>query len=393
MRILGCVILLGLAGCQSPHPPAAHSQPAAVVEQISDELELASIKLTPQAEKRLGITVVPAKKVDIANRRPYPGVVVVPPENLAVLLAPVTGTVSYLGPPPLATVSRGERLVSFAPLLPESYSPVQQEQARASRLTVQQSADAIQTRINNAEVELEASRVDLRRAEQLFQQQVGSRKRVDDARARAQLAQENLRSAQREQQTVQRVITRATVAPASVTAVAPLTGTLTKVQVTTGQSVSAGQPLLEVTDLSKLWVRVRIPQGEARDVVRHEPASINGRTARPTTGPRTGDQLTATQDLYFQVRDTTLNPDQRVEVSLPLRGSGQHLVVPTAAVLYDVYGGAWVYVRTAPQNYRRNRVLVDHTDGQAVLTQGPEVGTPVVVHGAAELFGIEFGND
>jgi len=368
------------------------------VQQISNELELASVTLTPQAEKRLGVSVVPARKQAVAERRPYPGVVVVPPENLAVLLAPVAGVVTSARPLAVgARVTRGEALLSLAPLLVENHvlGPAQQDALRVSRLTLLQSADAIQTRINNARVELEASRVDLRRAEQLFQQQVGSRKRVDEARARAELAQQNLRSAERERQTVTRVTQEAVARPASaVTAVAPLTGLLSKVQVASGQSVSAGQPLLEVTDLSRLWVRVRVPQGEVRTIERSEPALIDGRQARSVPGPRTGDQLTATQDLYYQVQDSALNPDQRVEVSLPLKGAGQRLVVPSASVLYDVYGGAWVYVRTAPQSYRRNRVQVDYAeDGRAILSRGPDPGAPVVVHGAAELFGIEFGND
>ncbi len=70
----------------------------------------------------------------------------------------------------------------------------------------------------------------------------------------------------------------------------------------------------------------------------------------------------------------------------------ESLVVPWAAVLYDIHGTTWVYEKTAKTVFRRRRVLVRYTtDDLAVLAAGPKVGTEVVVDGAAELFGTEFG--
>jgi hypothetical protein len=70
-------------------------------------------------------------------------------------------------------------------------------------------------------------------------------------------------------------------------------------------------------------------------------------------------------------------------------------VVPYAAVLYDPDGGTWVYTNPAPLTYVREKVVVAKiggTDGsQAFLSQGPPVGTRVVVTGAIELYGAELG--
>jgi hypothetical protein len=61
-------------------------------------------------------------------------------------------------------------------------------------------------------------------------------------------------------------------------------------------------------------------------------------------------------------------------------------------VLRDIHGTAWVYVQSGEQEFRRQRVsVVFNTESLAVLSLGPEIGTPVVVDGAAELFGTEFG--
>lgn len=72
--------------------------------------------------------------------------------------------------------------------------------------------------------------------------------------------------------------------------------------------------------------------------------------------------------------------------------SEQTLVVPYSSIVYDMYGGAWVYENTEPQKYVRRRVELLHVlDGLAVLSRGPTVGTKVVSAGVAELFGTEFG--
>jgi hypothetical protein len=67
-------------------------------------------------------------------------------------------------------------------------------------------------------------------------------------------------------------------------------------------------------------------------------------------------------------------------------------VVAYGAVLYDAKGDTWVYANPEPLTYVRERVTVDYIQGdQAVLTDGPPAGTPVVTVGAAELYGTEFG--
>ena len=87
-----------------------------------------------------------------------------------------------------------------------------------------------------------------------------------------------------------------------------------------------------------------------------------------------------------------LRPGQRIGVELPLRGATEALVVPYASVLFDIYGGAWVYVVSGERQYTRHRIAIRWVEGeQAILASGPDVGSQVVVAGAAELFGTEFG--
>ncbi len=79
-------------------------------------------------------------------------------------------------------------------------------------------------------------------------------------------------------------------------------------------------------------------------------------------------------------------------VELPLKTAQRGLVVPEAAVLYDIHGDAWVYQDMGGNAYVRRRVqIARHAGGRAVIARGIAEGAKVVTAGAAELFGTEFG--
>jgi hypothetical protein len=68
----------------------------------------------------------------------------------------------------------------------------------------------------------------------------------------------------------------------------------------------------------------------------------------------------------------------------------QRRVIPYAAILYDTQGNTWTYTSPEPLVYVRYRIVVDFIDGEmAVLSDGPALGSAVVVVGAEELFGSE----
>lgn len=66
--------------------------------------------------------------------------------------------------------------------------------------------------------------------------------------------------------------------------------------------------------------------------------------------------------------------------------------IPYAAVLYDPNGETWVYTEREPLTYIREPITIDRLDGEiAILSEGPEVQTPVVEIGIAMLYGVEYG--
>lgn len=68
------------------------------------------------------------------------------------------------------------------------------------------------------------------------------------------------------------------------------------------------------------------------------------------------------------------------------------LIVPYTAVLYDLTGGAWVYVHSDPLAFVRQAVKIDTIKGNNVyLSDGPSLGTKVLASGVPQVFGTETG--
>jgi hypothetical protein len=88
---------------------------------------------------------------------------------------------------------------------------------------------------------------------------------------------------------------------------------------------------------------------------------------------------------------------QRLDVqTAPVReeqvNGTQRLVVPYAAVIYDLKGETWAYTSPEPLTFVRQPIKVDFIEGDmAVLSEGPAAGTLVATVGVAELYGADTG--
>lgn len=162
-----------------------------------------------------------------------------------------------------------------------------------------------------------------------------------------------------------------------------------------------GQPVGALASQAQLWVRVSVfgsdvPAIRQRDAVQIRPLGDGGapRAASPVRAVPSANSVNGTVDLYYALanRDGAFRIGQRVAVDLPMVGQAAGLTVPSAAVLRDIYGGEWVYQKTAPNVFVRQRIEVaSEAGGQALLSRGLQPGVEVVSNGAAELFGTEFG--
>jgi hypothetical protein len=151
-------------------------------------------------------------------------------------------------------------------------------------------------------------------------------------------------------------------------------------------------------------VRVPLSESDLKAVDRSQAANIlplalddktAGVPAKLVEKPAVQDPKDAGTALYYAIDNPggSLTAGQRVRVELALAGSGKpQKILPYSSVIYDLKGDTWTYTSPAELTFIRHAINVDYIEGDvAVLTDGPPAGTTVVVVGASELFGTEFG--
>ena len=311
-----------LTACGSESAPG--TKPPVHSEAIAHETELVRLTLTPEAQKRLGITTERAGSGSVLETRMTSGEIVIPAAS---------------GGAPINAASNLQQLAA------------QQTAANGE--------------VARARAQLQLARIAYDRATQLVDEEAGSIRAQDEAAAALATAK-----------------AAADVAASQRRLLGPAVGTL--------------------TNQRYVWVRVPVFGTDLAAIQKGQsvlvaPLGADGakRSARPVDAPPSANAVAGTVDLYFALdnRDRAYRVGQRVSVTLSVAGGErQGLSVPASAILRDIYGGEWVYAKTAPDTYVRQRIEVAASeDGRAVLSRGLEPGTVVVTTGAAELFGTEFG--
>lgn len=384
----------------------------ATVENRVKESELTTIKLTPEAERRLGIELVSAERKTIALPRRLPGEVLIPPGRTIVVSAPVAGLVTLpsTSESPLSAGQRVERGSALLRLQPgesrdgKTFVPADRISLARARADLTAARIEAEGQLEQARVRVEAAEIKLKRADQLRQEGAGAQRTYDEARAELDMATTQRSAAQDRVKTLAQVLASLEAGEqAAVSIEAPLDGFVRAVHAAPGQVVSSGAPLLEVVALDPVWIRVPVYVGDLSAIKAGGSARIRrltdgpqspAREARRVNVPGSADPRAATVDLHFELGNPEADwrPGQRVSVEVPTDTTGESLVVPHAAILFDIYGGTWVYESVGPQTYTRRRVEVrDVVGDSAALARGLGPGAKVVTAGAAELFGTEFG--
>jgi hypothetical protein len=118
-----------------------------------------------------------------------------------------------------------------------------------------------------------------------------------------------------------------------------------------------------------------------------------GKAKGETPEPAVVEQVNGTE-----AKRVTLTPEaaKRLDIqTADVRSDGkraERTVIPYPAVLYDANGDTWTYTNPSPLVFVRRDISVDRIEGNsAVLSAGPPVGMAVVIVGADEIWGVEYG--
>ena len=386
--LLASGLAAGCGGAQTEAPVA--QEPPAVVGGEPHEDQLATVRLTPDAERRLGIETTAITERVIDARRTVGGEIIIPPGRSLLVAAPVAGRL--LEPTTGTVPTPGDRVAHNAELL--RLIPLAPPDQDLRRLQAE------------ARARLEVAELQADRAATLLDGRAGSAREHELAQAELTIALATLEAVDAQLS----LLGRTTVEDeqgglGTVPLLAPFAGRVQRLLVAPGQSVAASTPLFEVFDDDPLWIRVPVYAGDLDQVDRNRPATMHRLDAAADApgldvtfidGPPAADPAAATVDLFLRLPNDggLFQPGQKVAVTLPLGDDTPVLVAPVSAILHDALGGTWVYRRDAPRTYVRQRVdIADVVDGFAVLARGGELGVEVVTVGAPELFGTEFGVD
>lgn len=395
------LVLLTTTGCSKSAPA-----PAAAVEKPKVEGELARTTLSADAVKSLRIKTEPVRRPEVQEKLLLTGWIMAKQGNEVTLTAQSAGYVRAPTGGELvsngAAVQKGQEVLALEPVL----SQFEQLQLAALRRSVD-------NEIAKAKESLAVAESELSRMQELHTKGLRSAQDLEQAVAKAKHAREDLAAA-RDKKKLYGGNGDGPAQFAPVPIQAPRSGTVLNLLVSPGQYVPAAAPLLTIADLSTLWVRVPVPEQDLPRINREAPATITYKRSTDPGGDRKPplfegkrvalvpqvDPLRHTADMVYELidlpKDAVLAKDQMVVAYVPLGAKKEETVVPYSAVVFDAYGGAWVYIDTTTEEakthvYERRRVdLGAPAEGGVVVRRGVTKGENVVTKGAAAIFSREF---
>lgn len=376
------VLTVATAACSTSSTPASDSPAKLVAPTTLDGLSM--VVLRPESTAALGIEVAPVEQVTAARSFVVGGEVMVPAGRNVILAAPASGRIATAPtslPKPGEQVRAGQALLSLIPIA----SVDRDVRAKATR------------ELETAQAELALAEARLTRAQTMVADRSGSQRSLDEAQAQRQVAAAAVSAAQARRRTIASGSLDSDIA---LSVRSPVDGVVRAVRVTLGQSVPQGASLVEIAGTGR-WVRASFAGSDAqamatlREVHARRAGSNDSVQLTAVMSPPSADFARGTIDQFFMLPDAAnWTPGERVMVEVVTATQDTWLAVPITAVVRDAEGGAWVYEQTAPNSFRRRRVLPIRRDGErTLLARGPAKGTLVVSVGTIELWGFELGAD
>ncbi len=388
------LLVLCAGGCSRERPAGPGLPPPA--EKPRAESELAVTTLTPEQAKSLAIRTEAVTVRKVQQHQPLAGWVTPKPGQEVTLTAPVSGYLQAgrkgVPAPGMASVA-GQELWLLQPVL----SPLDQLQLATLKR-------GIEGELAKARESVTVADSELKRVEDLHRQKLRALQDVEQARAKLKHAQADVDAAEDKlklfasgkDQTLPALAIQA-----------PRAGTVLSVHAAPGQYVPPAAPLLTLIDLAPAWLRVPVSEFDLPRVDKRQPVLVRMKfageakpkelRAKPVASAPVVDPMRHSADLLYELEQpAALAKDQMASVLVPLGEERLETVVPYGAVVFDAYGGVWVYLDRSAKDaakltYERRRVELGPSIGDGVVVR-PQLrdGDRVVVEGVAALFSREF---
>lgn len=360
-----------------------------ISETISaNENQFNQVALSNIAIKKLGLETKVIRLAKTLASKVFPAQIGYAPQAITHYITPFSGYVELNGKLHLGDkVRAGQTLFKIKPVV----SP-------ETRLSLLTNLSDTEGQLKSAQEQVEANRLVFNRAKQLFLQHVGSQKSVDDAQANFAIAETNLNTIQQKQALLKQAV--ADGASGIYEIKAAREGVISQLNLTSGQLLGAGSQLMDIISTNQLLVTVFVPQAQIKNLQLND-AWIADRDISDKDIPLKKIPLPLEADLQTGMRKVIyatsnmaeLAAMQKISVNILEREATQiALRLPCSAIVVDMYGGEWIYLKEDETHFRRERVFVsDNTSNTCVVNKPPLQGRVVVSQGAQELFALETG--
>lgn len=254
----------------------------------------------------------------------------------------------------------------------------------------------LQTRRQVAASELRQKELDLRRAEQLYAIKVIPLKELQANRTAQRQAEQEMAGLARELSVLRAAPQPPELPPAvplqQYALTSPVSGLIAKVDAAREEVVDPAKVLLEVVDLTTVWVSARVSEADLGAVRRYGQASVRvpayeeSFSARFVSVAPTLDPETRTAQVYFAIDNRGGKLLDGMSAKVEMQGGEESVVaVPSAAILTHE-GESRVFVQVAEDRFEARTVTVARKLGdQTVVEKGVEPGARVVVSGVGAL--------
>ena len=352
--------------------------------------EMKALTLSPEQQETIGLRT---DKAVVRGVRPVVesfGRIISRLQGRVQIASPVAGRITAqsatLIPSPGALVHQGQLLAEVE----QTYTAPEQVQLDIGEKSAIGAAQ-------EAKAALEAAAAEYQRSQNLLQAKIGSRKRLEDAKAAWLQAQSRYETARRQQASYQAAITPSGGSLKRFPLTAPLAGVIVQADVTAGQQVDTATPLFTVADLSTVWVEAPVFEGDLGRVDRNSEATIHSVgdegtvwTGKPIYAGEVVDPLKRTANLLYAVDNAAgrLKLGMSVSVLVPVGQEKQVVMVPETALVENGGGKGVVYVRQSPTLFAEKEVTIGmRQDGLVAVAGEVKEGDDIITVGAPELFG------
>ena len=395
-------------------PPAAGTETATMGGGAAGDPSLggsgAIITIPKESQLLFTIRTEPVVEREIVSGLKTTGAVRARPNARALITPPVSGRVTLNSNITIgAAVGRGQQIGVIEQVLG---APEQAElegkriELRTAALEQQARRAGQQALAQQARTRLTQAKREFQRATNLLEVGAAPKKRVEEAQTAVRLAEQEVASAEQQARVAEQQATLAQQSVARINPIrtfpllAPVTGLVANLTVTSGQQVEAGTELMSVIDLTTVFLEAQVFEANlsaVRDSGRatYTAPALDGEVyhigeggdGRLVSIGQSVDPQTRTVPVLYEVPNplNRLREGMFVEITLDTSGKAKVLAVPKQSIINE-QGRTFAFVFRGGETYERRAVVLG-AEGQDFyeVRSGLQAGERVVTEGIYQL--------